>query len=232
MNFLQLVNRVRLESGASGPQLISVGGTLSFENMRFKANVNEAWMDVQRLNPYWKFMQREFAKPTIAGQQAYTPTDVAPVGWGITDFKNWKRDTFRLYTTSVGTSDEQILGFLDYETFRNLYVFGNMRTTQQRPAVFTVAPNKSILFGAVPNAVFTCVGEYFAKPTEMVADTDLPGLLPDDFHMLIVWRAMLNYGEFEAAPEVLRRAQRNILNLQSRLEIDQGQELVFGPPLA
>lgn len=232
MTFLELVNRARLEGDTSGADLTTLGGTLSRESTRFKTWVAEAWNEVQTLHDDWGWMRKSFSFDTVASVATYTPTGGAGVGAGLSDFANWKRDTFRLYTTSIGQNDEQILPFQDYETFRNLYQYATMRTTDQRPAVFTIDPNKNLIFGARPNAVFTCVGDYYAKPTQLVADTDTLTLLPERFHMLVVWRALLNYGEFEAAAEVMRRAERNLLRLQSALEAEYLPQMGFGPPLA
>lgn len=232
MNFLELVNRGRTEGGVSGPALVSLGGTLSRQAEDMKNRINEGWMELQRRHAQWDFMRKAFSFDTTIAQQTYTPTGTPPVGAGLADFKNWKRDTFRIWTTSIGPADEQILGFLDYPTFRNLYQYASMRTTYQRPAVYTIAPNKDILLGAAPNAVFTVSGEYFKKPEPMVAETDEPGLLPDDYHMLIVWFALMNHGEFEAAPEVIRRAERNKARMVAELEADQLPGVTFGAPLA
>jgi hypothetical protein len=42
----------------------------------------------------------------------------------------------------------------------------------------------------------------------MTVDTDTP-MIPTRFHNLIVWRALAEYGGFDAASEVFTRADRN-----------------------
>ena len=50
--------------------------------------------------------------------------------------------------------------------------------------------------------------------------------------MIVVYRAMMYYGGYEAAPEVLSRGSEEYQRLYSRLEIDQLPTMVNGPPLA
>jgi len=50
--------------------------------------------------------------------------------------------------------------------------------------------------------------------------------------MAIVYRAMMYYAGYEAAPEVLSRGDFEYRRLYSRMEIDQLPTIVSGPPLA
>jgi hypothetical protein len=47
--------------------------------------------------------------------------------------------------------------------------------------------------------------------------TDTPEM-PSDYHMLIVYRAMIDYGYLEVAPEVLNRAEKKAMQLTRQLE--------------
>jgi hypothetical protein len=50
--------------------------------------------------------------------------------------------------------------------------------------------------------------------------------------MMIVYRTMMFYGGYEAAPEVYQRGETEFKRLMNRLEIDQLVVPVSGPPLA
>jgi hypothetical protein len=50
--------------------------------------------------------------------------------------------------------------------------------------------------------------------------------------MIIVYRAMMYYAGYEAAPEVLARGDFEYRRLYSRMEIDQLPTIVSGAPLA
>lgn len=226
MNFLQLVNRARVECGVSGPALtttVGVGG----EAARFVNWINAAWLDIQTSREDWQWMREGVQFTLTAGQQLYTPTQA-----GIGDtFGNWKRDSFRCSSVGANYADEQLLNWMEYTTFRNLYQYGNMRSTTQRPVVVTVAPDKSLGFGAIPNNAYVIAGEYYVKPVEFTTDDDTPAM-PDRFHPMIVSRAMMYYGGYEAAPEVFQRGESDFKRLMNRLNIDQLPTIVSGPPLA
>lgn len=228
MNYLQLVNRARQEGGVSGAALVSLGGTVSQETQRFKDWINEAWRELQVHCKDWDFMRSDFSFDTVAAQQTYV---AASLSTPLTSFRNWKRDTFRAYTASVGFGDEQILRFEPWDSFRNLYLYGSQRSTTGRPVLFSIKPDKSLVIGPVPDAVYTVNGEYFRQATDLTGDTDTPGIT-DEYHMLLVWRALRAYGLYESASEVVVRADGEIKRLMSKIENDQMPEVTSGPPLA
>jgi hypothetical protein len=120
---------------------------------------------------------------------------------------------------------------MDWEMFRDYYLFGNQRTVTGRPTFFSVKPDKSLVIGPVPDAIYTVNGEYFRQATDLVGDTDVPGIT-EEYHMLIVWRALRAYGLYESASEVVLRADGEIKRMMSKIENDQMPEITSGPPLA
>ncbi len=228
MNFLQLVNRTRVECGVSGPALVTAQG-LSGEAARIANWVSGAWTDIQTSHEDWQWMREPVQFNTVTQQQEYTPTQ-AGVG---TTFGNWKRDSFRCSSVGQNYADEQLLNFMEWTTFRNLYQYGNMRTTYARPVVVAITPGatKKLAFGSIPNQPYVITGEYYKKPTELSADIDEP-TLPERFHMAIVYRAMMFYAGYEAAPEVYQRGELEFRRLINRLNIDQLPNVISGPPLA
>lgn len=226
MNYLQLINRARVECGVSGGALTTAQG-LTGEAARFANWVNAAWVDLQTSKDDWQFMLEDFEFTTTAQDPFYAASDV---GLGST-FANWKRDSFRCSTSGQNYLDEQLMNYMEYPTYRNLYRYGNMRTTYARPVVVSIAPDKSLAFGAVPDRAYVIGGQYFVKPVDLSADTDTP-TVPERFHLLMVYRAMMYYGGFEAAPEVFARGETEYNRLYKRLEVDQLPTIVSGPPLA
>ena|SRR5437868_1562988 len=232
MNFLALVNRTRSECGVSAAALASLT-SLSSEDTRVKNWVAEAWHDLQLHKPDWEWMRKSFTFTTTASQQAYTATQAS-----ASDMADWKRDTFRCYVTANGVSDEAILPFMDYTTFRDVYLFGTNRTQTGRPVAFTINPgNKNLLLGVIPDATgYTVDGDYFRNVTDLTADIDDPASTANGldvrWHMLIVYMAMEMYAAYEAAPEVAARAIAGKKRLMQRLEFDQLPMPTMGPPLA
>lgn len=226
MNFLQLVNRTRVECGVSGPALVTAQN-LTGEAARIASWVNAAWMDIQTVKDDWQFMLEDFNFNLITQQSVYT---AAEAGVGAT-FANWKRDSFRCSSFGANFADEQLMNYMEYPTYRNLYKYGNMRTTYARPVVVSITPDKSLAFGAVPDRAYVIDAQYYIKPVEMSADTDEP-TIPQRFHMMVVYRAMMHYAGFEAASEVYQRGEFEFNRLMKRLDVDQLPTVVSGPPLA
>jgi hypothetical protein len=225
MNLLQLVNQTRVECGVSGPTLSSAQN-LSGESARILAWVQQAWIDVQTSKEDWLFLRETFEFNTVASQWEYTAANA-----GLTDFGNWKRDSFRASSVNNLYRDEQLLNYMDWTTYRNLYRYANMRNTLARPVVVSITPNKDLAFGSTPDQIYTINGEYYTQPVSLTADTDIPGI-PARFHMIIVYRAMMYYAGYESAAEVLARGDFEYRRLYSRMEIDQLPTIVSGPPLA
>lgn len=230
MNFLELVNRTRVECGVSGARvpLTTLQG-ISGESSRIANWVNSAWVDVQTAKEDWQWMRDTFQFNTVTQQQIYTPTEAGVGG----TFGNWKRDSFRASSVGQQYKDEQLLNYMEWSTFRNLYIYANMRYTYARPVVVTIDPDKSLGFGSVPDQPYVIVGEYYRAPAEFSADTDAPpSTFPDRFQLMIVYRAMMFYGGYESAPEVYQRGEQEFKRLMNRVNIDQLPTLVSGPPLA
>lgn len=228
MDYLQLVNRTRVECGVSGASapLTSVVG-LTGEAARIANWVNSAWVDVQSAKEDWQWMRQPLQFNTVTQQQIYTPADA-----GVdSTFANWKRDSFRASSVGQNYADEQLLNYMEYTTFRNLYQYGNMRTTYARPVVVSITPGKNLGFGSIPDQPYVITGEYYTRPVEFSAATDTPSI-PTRFHMIIVYRAMMFYGGYESAPEVFQRGESEFKRLMSLLDIDQLPTITSGPPLA
>jgi len=225
MNLLQLVNQARVECGVSGPALTTAVGQTG-ESGRMVAWVVQAWIDIQTSKEDWLFMRESFDFNTTANVWEYSPTNA-----GLTDFGNWKRDSFRCASDLTLYRDEQLLNYMEWTTFRNLYRYANMRNTTARPVVVSIMPNKDLAFGSTPDGIYVIDGEYYTQPVTLAADADTP-LLPTRFHMAIVYRSMMYYAGYEAAPEVMARGDFEYRRLYSRMEIDQLPTLISGPPLA
>lgn len=228
MDYLALVNRTRQECGVSGASNpLATVQNLTGESRRIAQWVNDAWIDIQAAKEDWQWMREPFEFTLTAQQQTYTPDQV---GVGAT-FGNWKRDSFRCSSVGEEYADEQLLNYMEFTTFRNLYQYGNMRRTFARPVVVSIAPDKSLAFGSIPAQPYVIVGEYYRAPSDLAADTDVPDI-PSRFHPMIIYRAMMFYGGYEAAPEVYQRGETEFKRLMNRLDIDQLPTLVSGPPLA
>ena len=225
MTFLELVNRLRLESGVVGTDLVTLS-SLSAEMARLKAWISNSWLDLQSIHQDWDWMRKSASFPTVAGQGIYTLADMA-----ITDHGKWNELTFRNYSTSMGTNSEVFMSNMQYDTWRNTYYYNALRNTRSRPMEIAVSPDKGICLGPVPGAGYTITGDYWHAPTALVDPTDTPDM-PAHFHMAIVWKALMTYGLFEAAPEAKLRGEMEFTKFLQRLENDRKIRFNFGGALA
>lgn len=171
-------------------------------------------------------MRKSCSFTTTAGKAIYTSAEI-----GLTDFGNWSRDTWRNYLTTTGTNSEIHMTYQDYESWRDVFQFGATRTTQTQPNIVTITPAKAIGLGPVPNGLYTVTGDYYSVPAELVQDTDTPAL-PAQFHMLIVYKAMMYYGVSEAAPEVYQEGEAEFNRMMIRLQLNQMPDIGAPAPLA
>lgn len=203
MNFLQLAQRVKVESGLAGPGPSSVS-TPTLSEQRIFAWVNWAARDITLQREDWRW-RRGSATLASTTAQVNTATD-----FGITDFASWKMGT-RFYKPSAyriadGASTEHELQWLDYDQFRKNYIIGTPATANVQ--CWSISPDEEFLLGPTPDAAHFVRADYVKDYTDMTADADTPAI-PARFHMLIVWRALKEYAGYDAASEVLLRAESN-----------------------
>ena len=227
MNFLQLCQRLSRESGTSGTGPTSVGGQTGF-SLSLVEWISTAYEDIQNMHPTWLFLKEPFSFNTAVGKRDYTPIEA-----GLTDLREWKTNEwgdFRNYS-SVGVQDEQYLTFIPWADYKPIYLFGVTRTSAGRPTFFSVKPDKTLDFYQIPDQIFTINGEYYKQADIMEENADEP-IFPDQFHLAIVWRALMHYGAFDAAGEKYSHGQNEYKKLMRKLESDQLETFTFGAPLA
>jgi hypothetical protein len=184
-------------------------------------------MDVQNAHPDWQWLRTSFSFPTVDGQTTYTPTEC-----GVTDLGEWKMDSMRYYPTAVGMSGERHLLKMDYDAWRDLYQFNAYRNVKTLPINVAVCPDLSLALGPAPNDTgYTVIGDYYMHAKELSGDADIP-IMPAKHHMAIVYRAMMYYGMYEAAPEVAQRGEIEFRKLMRRMRTDRLPPMRVGGALA
>lgn len=233
MNYLGLVQRLWLESGASGTSpgpstVVSPTG----EDLRLVTWVNAAWQDIQTAHTDWDWMRSSASFPTVASTSVYTLGAAAAgtVGVTVATFGAWARHTGRTYLTSVGTNDEQELGYIPYDLWRDAYLIGSLRSTNTRPTEISISPAKALCL-APTLAGYTVTMDYFTAPVDLALDADIPSL-PAQFHMAIVWKALMMYGAYESATEVYDRGELEFGKLMTRMTADRLPEMTHAGALA
>jgi hypothetical protein len=232
MNFLQIVQAVKREGGISGTSIATLVNPVE-EIARLVSWVQAAYLDIQTMHDKWNFLRTSFSFNTVTSQQTYTPVQAGVVLSAtptVSNLAKWKPDSLRRYQVSVGANAETFLPPMDYDKFRNTYLFGAMRTISSQPVVYTVDTSKNLVLGPIPNGAYTINGECWVKPYEMTVDADEP-VFPSQFHTILVWKALAHYGMFEAASEAVQKGEREYKNLIAKLEDDQLPRMDWGEAL-
>ncbi len=226
MNRLELVQRLCGECGAGNKPTTTTAQT--GESLRLVDWIDSAWNDIQTAHQDWGWLRTSTSWVTADGQSAYT---TAQCGIAAGTFGMWAKGTFRNYPTSTGNAGEIPMGWMGYDNWRDTYLFGGNRSVRARPVEFSIGPDKSINLGPVPAAGYTLTADYFTAPTVMTTDTDTPAM-PVQYHLAIVYKAMMFYGGYESAPEVYQRGELEFGKLMDRMTLDRLPEVGFGGPLA
>lgn len=230
MTFLQLVQALHREVGASGASPTTVTGATG-ETLRFVNWIKSEWTKIQLRHPNWLWMRRAFHVSATSSDDNYAYTDCTDTAasTAISRFLRWYPDEFQIYLTSAGVGTESRLTYQDYEDFKRVFKIGSQ--TSGYPAFVAVKPDRSFLLGPAPDATYTVSGDYQRAPQTLSSDSDEPEM-PSQFHDLIWMGAARRYASYESAPEVWAEFKSQQSELMRALEQDQLPPPRFAPPLA
>lgn len=185
MTYLQLCQElVRLGgmAGEGGPPLVT---GQSGEYRRAIEFVRIAYEDVCNLHNDWDFLWGLEEIATEADMATYAgPEDVGTF------------DAERIFING------EALSFIDWQDYKPESLEAD------RPYAFTIRPDGQLQLIPTPDAVYTLSVEYFKAAPSLAENTDVP-LIPERFQRVILGRALILYGNYEAAQEVV--AQGNEL---------------------
>lgn len=220
--FLQIVQRYVQDCGIASSSAVPLPTTVVNQVGELKRAVDncaEAWFDIQSLHINgWRFKRTEFTFEVIDGQQEYT---YQQAGIDPGTFGDFALNSFRSYPTSVGLIGEVQMDWMPWDDFRDTYKLAAVRFAKSRPIQWSKTPYDGIALGPTPLAGYTILGDFFRAPIRMDADDDVPELPFKHSPLIIVYHAMLTYGYFEAAPEVVEQARQGYRRLLNKLELDQ-----------
>lgn len=235
MNFLALCQRVASECGVSqtGPSsVLNQTGRLA-QIVKWTSGAD---LDIQTLSNNWRFMRSSFTVNTTAGDGKYAYGDCTDTGTGtaIAKFRAWcgraQTDTpLKIYLTSAGQASETDLVYIPYEDWYARYNVGNQ--TNSYPAFWSIDKDDALLLGQKPDGIYTVSGDYMKAATEMAADADVPPY-PADYHMAVVYRAMMKYGRFAGASEVYTDGYNEYQRVLREMRRTQLPDMPMPGPLA
>ena len=222
MTYLELVQRLRIESGYANTGPSSVAGQTG-DHERAAAWIASAYTELQGRHD-WRWMRKGFTLTLSSGTDAYDYTSAIDdvTSAAITRFKSWHfKDPWnppKCYLQSSGSGTEYWLTYVPWEHFRTIYKIGTQ--TPGAPAHITIDPNDNIVIGPEPNDTYVLSGEYNRSAQVLSANGDTPEM-PSDYHMLIVYDGLKKYGLWRPAPEAVTRAHEEGRPLLRRVEKNQ-----------
>ena len=226
MNYLQLVQRLHRESGRSGSGPTAIIGA-SKDHQRLFDWVADACRNLESRPIDWRWLRESLtAAPTVSGQGDYTGTDL-----GATDFGRWRvfsdDYTVKCYLPATPTNVWR-LAWMEPEQFKERY--DDLQPADGKPMHWTISDGDALRIGPAPDDIYSLKVDYLREPQELAADADVPGL-PARFHLMLMWRALVDVGKFDNAADVLARASTNFAALESALIDDQARAITLGAPL-
>ena len=164
-------------------------------------------LKVQLLWVNWRFLWDQFdtANTTTASVNALA----APADLNFWDFKTFK-------IIQPGETDQNPLDVVEYDKIKN----NILDTSEDIPSRAIVMPNNSLTFEPVPDAVYTILADYYVKPTPLAANADVSAI-PEEYHQVILGRAMILYGNYENGPEIKDQGNEIYIEQLARLENHQ-----------
>lgn len=235
-NLLQLTQRLHRELGYAGTGPTTIAGATVDHRRLFDA-VSDAWTRLQTRDVDWRFMRKQLA----AGVLALNTTTYAPAtAFSLSDFGRWRAPyssdggdleyTPRCFL-STDTTHLWPLEWLPFEAFSMTYLDGSHAAG--KPTYWSIGNGNEMLIGPKPeSANYRLKADYRRAVQILSEDAHTPTDLPVEHHNILVWRALLDIGAFDAAQEAIARAQRNFAEMEGDLLQGHARGLQFGDALA
>lgn len=205
--YLQLLQELHEEVGAAGVAPQGVTG-LSGEAQRLASWVKRADEYIQLKWVNWKFLRNEFTVSNTTTASINTLS--APTG-----IRYWDEKTFTIIYP--GETDKYPIPVVEYDKAKRDILD---ETTESVPDRIILMPDNSLKFEPVPDGVYTINADYYVRPTLLAASADVSAI-PEEFHRVILGRAMILYANFESAPEIKDQGEEIYVEQLALLENDQ-----------
>jgi len=177
MTFIQLVQELVRMGGMAGPGGPPVVTGQTGEYKRAIEFVRIAYQDICNLHLDWDFLWGSGTLTLDANTNPYP---------GPSDLGAW--DSLRLF---VDGEPLPVVAYADY-TPQSL--------DADRPTQAVIQPDGQLLMVPAPDQAYTLAYDYWKQPPDLTDDNDEP-LIPAQFHRVIIGRALMLYGNYEAAED-------------------------------
>jgi hypothetical protein len=181
------------------------------------------------------------------GENIFFPDDVAPnsvyrfFGWGEYNFLDGNdpldtdaTDIQDIHLTTMAilsdNSDDLQVQPLDYIPWSD-WALGriNQPGTPTTPLAFTKNPQGRFIFNTPLDKPYRVKFSYTKKIHSLSVYNDIPEGLRTDFHEMIAWMALSQYGKFDCQPNVVQYANENYMRYKRRVERLDMPTVYFNP---
>lgn len=211
MNFLKLCQRVVKESGIADSGPSKVDGQIG-DMARIVDWVQESWLEIQRMHQgRWRFL--------------WTP-DVATtllIDSSVVSYPAGHREPLAYSERLNGQGITRI----EFELMRTRY----RSKSRGRPSLYAIRPDGNIEFNTLADQQYLFQFDAYKSPAEFAEGISVP-LMEEDYHLIIVWSALMKYALYDEAPETAARADKSYQSLLAQLNLRYLPEMSFGGPLA
>ncbi len=230
MNYLELCNKLHEKTGESGADLTTVSGQTGYYK-KITEYIKDAWVDIQSKHTTWRFL-RKSALPTIAASS----NSIDAESWVSSNLSlsidYIHIDTFSIYDTSKGVSDESPLIYVPWEHWKYRFGISYADGVEGRPVHITIDPSTgNLIVGPTSDGAYTIGFEFQAVPVELATDSDVPAITKN-MHMIIVWHALERYGSREESKIDVVDGRREYRRMMRRLQTRELEQIRIGKTLA
>lgn len=220
-----MVQRLHREARRSGPAPTTLAGA-RVEVVRLADWINDAWQRLQAEPYHWRWMR---STADVAWPQGLV---TGPAGAGIPDFGAWRPASRDYWPRGMDPTNPQSMWRIDWLDHDEFVRRNDIQPQAAWPTKWTIGPGDELMLLPPAVASTTIRIDYQRARTELLVDTDEPNM-PARHHMVLVWRAMVEYAKSSVAPEDFSRASDNLSDMMSDLISDQGERIRWAAsPLA
>ena len=183
--------------------------------------VSDAWYEIQLDARDWKFTRRRSSAILLPQQAEYTPQAL-----NLPLLYRWLPDADNRRASIAPTAEPAAVSAMAQKNYDDATVNYSAQSQPGRPQQWAITPANNLIVFPPPDQTYLFSANYRTKPVRLKDDLDEPAF-PEEFHLILVWRALMEVAAAEAAPEIYTRARANYETIRSALISDQGPTLTL-----
>ena len=143
---------------------------------------------------------------------------------------HWKKGgDYRQWPTAAPLTEGPLIVQI-YGEFKREWLVGSGRTQTGKPRYLAVHPDKRLYLHPIPDEAYTIGAEYYRAPRPMIGNEAIPEGLPAEHRLVLVYRALTEYGGYHAANEVYQKAHHEGKRMMKQLEqVERLRDIRSGP---